>query len=109
LAILAMILSIAVPRYFSNIETAKENVLREDLFVMRDAIDHFYSDRGTYPTQLLDLVTYNYLRSVPVDPITQSAASWILIAPQQNGIGAIWNVESGAPGQAQDGEWFINF
>ncbi len=105
LAILATILSIAVPRYFSNIETTQENVLKEDLYIMRDSIDHFYSDKGVYPTLLADLVTQNYLRSLPVDPFTQSSASWIVVAPAQSGIGAIYDVHSGAPGQAQDGTW----
>ncbi len=109
LAILGMILSIAVPRYFNNIETTQENVLKEDLYVMRDAIDHYYSDRGTYPTQLPDLVTYNYLRSVPIDPFTQSANSWTFVAPAQSGIGAIYDVHSGAPGQAQNGTWLSSW
>lgn len=121
LAILATILSIAVPRYFSNIETTQENVLKEDLHVMRDAIDHFYSDKGFYPTILGDLVTLNYLRSLPVDPFTQSANSWTVNAPEANGFcneqtslsaqgGGLGNpgvcdVHSGAPGQAKDGSW----
>ena len=105
LAILAAILSIAVPRYFNNIETAQENVLKEDLYVLRDSIDHFYSDKGVYPNLLADLVTQNYLRSLPVDPFTQSANSWIIVAPTQGGIGAIYDVHSGAPNKAQDGTW----
>ena len=105
LAILAAILSIAVPRYFNNIETAQENVLKEDLYVMRDAIDHFYADKGTYPNLLSDLVTQNYLRSLPVDPFTQSANSWIVVAPTQVSIGAVYDVHSGAPNKAQDGTW----
>jgi general secretion pathway protein G len=105
LAILAAILSIAVPRYFNNIETAQENVLKEDLYVMRDAIDHFYADKGTYPNLLSDLVTQNYLRSLPVDPFTQSANSWIVVAPTQGSIGAVYDVHSGAPNKAQDGTW----
>ena len=105
LAILAMILSIAVPRYFNNIATAQENVLKEDLYVLRDSIDHFYSDKGIYPTLLTDLVTQNYLRSLPVDPFTQSANSWIVVAPAQANIGAIYDVHSGAPNRAQDGTW----
>ena len=105
LAILAMILSIAVPRYFNNIATAQENVLKEDLYVLRDSIDHFYSDKGIYPTLLTDLVTQNYLRSLPVDPFTQSANSWVVVAPAQANIGAIYDVHSGAPNKAQDGTW----
>ena len=109
LAILATILSIAVPRYFSNIETTQENVLKEDLYVMRDAIDHFYSDKGLYPNALTDLVAQNYLRSLPVDPFTQSANSWTVVAPTQTGIGAVYDVHSGAAGQGQDGTWLATW
>jgi len=117
LAILAAILSIAVPRYFSNIETTQENVLKEDLYVMRDVIDHFYSDKGTYPAQLSDLIGQNYLRGVPVDPFTQSANSWTFNAPLPSGgcdelnstatpgNSGFCDVHSGAPGQAKDGSW----
>ena len=105
LAILATILAVAVPRYFNNIETAQENVLKEDLYVLRDGIDHFYADQGRYPNLLSELVGKNYLRNVPVDPFTQSANSWILVAPAQGGIGAIYDVRSGAPGQGRDGTW----
>lgn len=105
LAILAFILSIAVPRYFSNIETTQENVLKEDLYVMRDALDHYYSDKGTYPNALTDLVAQNYLRSIPVDPFTQSANSWIIVAPTVAGSGAVFDIHSGAPNMARDGTW----
>jgi len=105
LAILATILSIAVPRYFNNIETAQENVLKEDLYVLRDAIDHYFSDKGTYPNTLGDLVTQNYLRSIPVDPFTQSANSWIVVAPVAGSTGAVFDVHSGAPNMARDGTW----
>jgi general secretion pathway protein G len=105
LAIMATILSIAVPRYFSNIETTQENVLKEDLYVMRDAIDHYFSDKSTYPSALSDLVAQNYLRSVPVDPFTQSANSWVVVAPAQGTAGAVYDVHSGAPNMASDGTW----
>lgn len=105
LAILALVLSIAVPRYFSNIETAQENVLKEDLYVMRDALDHFYSDKGYYPDTLPDLVAQNYLRSIPIDPFTQSANSWIIQPPAIAGTGGVFDVHSGAPNMARDGSW----
>jgi general secretion pathway protein G len=105
LAILATILSIAVPRYFNNIETAQENVLKEDLYVLRDSIDHYFSDKGVYPNVLADLVTQSYLRSIPVDPFTQSANSWIVVAPAAGAAGAVFDVHSGAPNMARDGTW----
>jgi general secretion pathway protein G len=97
LAIVATILTLAAPRYFSNVDRAKEVVLREDLYVLRDAIDKYYSDRGKYPDKLEDLVKRKYLRSVPVDPMTQSSNSWVLIAPEDQTLGAIQDVKSAAP------------
>jgi general secretion pathway protein G len=105
LAILAMILAIAVPRYFSNIETAQENVLREDLYIMRSAIDHYFSDQNTYPTALADLVTKNYLRAVPTDPFTQSSNSWVIVPPANSTQGAVYDIHSGSPNQAKNGTW----
>jgi general secretion pathway protein G len=106
LAIVATILTLAAPRYFSNVDRAKEVVLREDLYVLRDAIDKYYSDRGKYPDKLEDLVKRKYLRSVPVDPMTQSSNSWVLIAPEDQTLGAIQDVKSAAPNKASDGTWF---
>ncbi len=106
LAILATILSIAVPRYFGNIDAAKESVLREDLYVLRDAIDKHFADTGRYPESLDDLVTKKYVRSIPVDPFTQSARSWTVVAPADASLGAVYDVHSAAPNQARDGTWF---
>jgi general secretion pathway protein G len=103
LAILATILSIAVPRYFGNVDAAKESVLREDLYVMRDAIDKHFSDNGVYPQQLGDLVVKRYLRNIPVDPFTQNTTSWVTVAPADASQGAVYDVRSGAPDKARDG------
>lgn len=105
LAILGFLVAMAAPRYFGNIDKAKEDVLREDLYVLRDAIDKFYADRNRYPDSLNDLVTEHYLRKVPVDPFTQSALSWISAPPQDPSLGAVSDVHSGAPNTAQDGTW----
>jgi len=109
LAIIALLLSIAVPRYFGTLTRAEEATLKETLVVMRDAIDKHFSDTGKYPVSLEELVTKRYLRSVPLDPITQTAASWVLVAPADPQLGAVFNVKSGAPGVGRDGraygEW----
>jgi general secretion pathway protein G len=106
LAILATILSIAVPRYFNNIDGAKESVLREDLYVLRDAIDKHFSDNGKYPNSLDDLVTKKYLRAIPTDPFTESARSWVITPPTDLSLGGIYEVHSAAPNKARDGTWF---
>lgn len=103
LSIIALLLSIAVPRYIGNISRAEEAVLRENLFVMRDAIHKFYADQGRYPEQLNDLVKYKYLRAVPGDPVTGSTESWILTSPANDPRGGIYDVKSGAKGIGRDG------
>ena len=82
LAILALLLTLAVPRYFSSIERAKEASLRQDLNTLRESIDKFYADTGKYPTVLQDLVERKYIRKLPQDPITESDATWLLIVPE---------------------------
>lgn len=106
LAIVAIILTIAAPKYFGNIDKTKEAVLREDLYVLRDAIDKYYGDKNKYPDALEDLVTEKYLRSVPIDPFTLSARSWVLVPPEDTSLGVISNVRSSAPNKARDGTWF---
>lgn len=103
LAILGLLVAIAAPRYFGNIDRTKENVLREDLYVLRDSIDKFYSDRNRYPDAIDQLVTAHYLRKVPVDPFTQSTRSWVAIAPADTSLGAVADIRSGAPGSGSDG------
>jgi len=110
MAILGTLLSIAVPRYFHSVERSKEAALKQDLSVMRDAIDKYYGDRGQYPDTLDELVTRHYLRKLPADPLTDSADSWVLVAPPDSTIkGSVYDVRSGASGQALDGsaysEW----
>src|SRR6185312_426091 len=76
MAIIAVLLTIATPRYFNSVERSKEAVLRQDLNVMRDAIDKFHGDTGSYPRDLAELVEKRYLRAIPVDPLTESSETW---------------------------------
>jgi general secretion pathway protein G len=96
-------LTLAVPRYFNSVDRTKENVLREDLFVMRDAIDKYYADKGHYPNALNDLVAQKYLRSIPVDPFTQTSNGWLAEPPAATLGGGIANVRSAASAVAHDG------
>jgi general secretion pathway protein G len=106
LAIIATLLTLAVPRYFSSVDKSKEAVLKENLYQMRDAIGKYYADRGKYPESLQALATDKYLRSVPLDPVTDSAATWIVLAPEDPQKGGVYDVKSGAPGKALDGSEF---
>lgn len=103
LAIIATLLTIAVPRYFGSLEKAQETTLRQSLAIIREAIDHHYGDRGKYPDTLQDLVSRRYLRSVPTDPITEQSDSWIPVPPEDTAKGAMRDVRSGAPGNGRDG------
>lgn len=103
LSVIALLLSIAAPRYIGSVSRAEEAVLRENLYVMRDAIQKFRSDQGRYPAQLEELVQEKYLRGVPGDPLTGASTSWILLPPAGNPDGGIWDVRSGAKGTSRDG------
>lgn len=77
MAVIAILASIAIPRYLASVKSAKEAVLKEDLHVMRDAIDSYTMDKGKAPQSLDDLVQSGYLKSVPTDPMTHSNESWV--------------------------------
>jgi general secretion pathway protein G len=103
-AILATLLTLAVPRYFASVDRSKEAVLRQNLVTLRNALDQFHSDTGKYPESLEDLVNKRYLRSVPLDPITERTDSWLpQPPPADSGASGIYDVRSGAPGTASDG------
>ncbi len=97
MAIIATLLSLAAPKYFNNLERTREAVLRENLYLMRDAIDKYYTDKGTYPKELNDLVKERYLRAIPVDPLTESPVSWRSVAPEDTALGGVYDVRSTAP------------
>lgn len=103
LAIIALLLSVATLRYFSSIDQARETVLKQDLATMREAIQKYNADKGRYPETLEALVTDRYLRSVPVDPITESAQTWIAVPPKGDDPKGVADVQSGAPGEGKNG------
>lgn len=104
MTIIATLLTLAVPRYFTSVERSKEAVLRTDLNVMREAIDKYYGDKGKYPDTLDELVSQRYLRALPRDPITDSRETWVLVPPEDPSLGGVYDVRSGAPGNSLEGE-----
>ena len=103
LAVIATLLTLALPRYFGSVDKSKEAVLKENLFQMRDAISRYHADKGRYPESLEHLASDKYLRKVPVDPVTDSATTWMVVRsedPQKTGV---YDVKSGATGKASDG------
>jgi len=103
LAIIATLLMLAVPRYYSSVDRSKEAVLKENLFQMRDAIGKYYGDRGKYPETVEALATEKYLRRLPLDPITESATTWVVVPPEDPLKGGVYDVKSGAQGKGLDG------
>ena len=103
LAIIALLLTIAAPRFLGGISTAKDDVLHENLYLMRKSLDQFYSDKGHYPASLEELVGQHYLRQVPVDPVMGDNTSWVIVPPANSSMGAVFDVKSAAPGAAADG------
>lgn len=103
LAALALLLSLAAPRYVEHVDRARETVLKQNLAGLRDAIDKFRGDRGRYPNDLQELVQERYLRALPVDPLTERADTWVLQSPPTGDSGGVADVHSAATGQSRDG------
>ena len=103
MAILAMLLSIAVPRYFESVERAKEAALRANLRLMRESIDKYYADKGQLPGALVGLADAHYLRAVPLDTVTDSATTWVEVGNPDGVTPGLYDVRSGAPGLGRDG------
>ena len=102
MSIIALLLTIAVPRYFGSLEKSKEVALKENLQVMRTAIDRFHTDKGRFPNDLGELVSEKYFRTVPVDPVTESATTWVPVPSRDIESPGIEDVKSGAPGMTRD-------
>ncbi|MGH9609294.1 MAG: type II secretion system protein [Bryobacteraceae bacterium] len=101
MAIISVLLAIAVPIYQKSITRAKESVLRNDLFTMRNVIDEYTLDKQQAPQSLRDLVTDGYLRQIPQDPMTGSNQTWRVIMENtpvggDTGTPGIWDVKSGS-------------
>jgi general secretion pathway protein G len=98
LTVIALLLSVVVPDYVGRMHRAEEAVLKENLVVMRDALDKHYADAGKYPRSIEELVTKRYLRSIPPDPFTQSPQTWVAVPPGDPDKGGVYDVRSAAKG-----------
>src|SRR5215831_6859859 len=106
MAIVALLISLAVPRYLGSVAKSKETALLQTLAVTRDSIDKFYGDTGKYPENLAALVTNRYLRSLPMDPITESSTTWTVVPPDDPEKGGVYDIHSGAEGIGRNGKAF---
>ncbi len=114
LSIIVVLASLGMVGYSHSQTRAKEAVLKEDLFRLRDAIDQYYADKGLYPQNLETLVTDGYLRAVPKDPFTNSTDTWQQIPsePDPNNPTAqpgIYDVKSGSDGSSLDGTKYADW
>jgi len=114
MAIIGILAVVAIPSYLGAVRQAREAVLKEDLHVMRTAIDSYTADKQKAPQSLDDLVQNGYLRAIPEDPMTKATDSWVtdtsdsLTSLDQTDPG-IDDVHSGSQEQGSDGrpysEW----
>jgi general secretion pathway protein G len=109
LAIISTLMLLVAPRYFHKVDTSKETVLRDNLRSVRDVIDKFYGDTGRYPETLDELVEKKYLRALPVDPITESVSTWVLVPVPDGYKGTIYDIRSGARGEGQAGSKYADW
>ena len=108
ITLILLLASLSLVQYRNSITRAKESTLRAQLFIMRDAIDQYYADKGKYPDSLQALVSEQYLRSVPRDPFTESSDTWQTVPaePEPGTVSAstgIYDVKSGSDGVSIDG------
>jgi len=111
--LIGILVGLALPQYQSAVKKARESVLKETLFQLRKLIDQYYSDKGKYPASIQALVDENYLRKIPVDPITGKADTWLEVQEQPAAdeiepgqVFGIVDVHSGAEGKGLDGTPF---
>jgi general secretion pathway protein G len=113
-SIIVILATMGMTQYRHSVIYAREGVLKEDLFRLRDAIDQYYADKGQYPSTLDALVSDGYVRKLPDDPFTRSNSSWQTVPaePDPNNPTAeagVFDVKSGSDATALDGtkysEW----
>ena len=103
MAIIGLLLAIATPRYVGTLERSRETALKQNLAVMREAISNFHTDLNRYPESLDELVEKKYLRSIPVDPVTDRRDTWIGRQSSDLSEQGLADIVSGAEGTSSDG------
>jgi general secretion pathway protein G len=119
-AIIGILASMAVVQLHNTKTKAMEAALKENLYVLRNCIDQYFTDKGKYPDSLETLVDDGYIRKIPVDPFTESDTTWV--EEQAAGMGGpdpaavdeeaqsgIADVHSGATGTALDGTSYADW
>jgi len=111
MAIVALLASIAAPRYFNSLQKSRETALRTSLNVMRDAIDQYAADKGRYPDSLQQLTEARYLREIPEDPLLGRRDGWVELGPPPDAQlkGQLYDLRSGAAGRGSDGRLYADW
>src|SRR5687768_326990 len=112
--LVVILASVGLATYTNSTQRAREAVLKEDLFRMRDAIDQYYADKNKYPQSLQDLVSDGYLREVPKDPFTDSADTWVTVPAEPDPLNntaepGVYNVKSGSEDSSLDGTKYADW
>lgn len=110
LAVLSLLASIVASVSMAKIRQSKESALKEDLHLLRKALDDYDADQGKYPVKLEDLVDKHYLRLIPRDPMTESDTTWQLVLstdPTQKG--GIVDIHSGSQDKSSEDETYADW
>lgn len=112
--LVVILASMGMVQYQHSVQRSREAVLKEDLFRMREAIDQYYADKGTYPTGLQDLVSGGYIREVPEDPMTRSRDTWQTTPAEPDptnlsSLPGVYDVKSGSELTALDGTRYADW
>jgi general secretion pathway protein G len=108
MSLIVILATLGLVQYRQSVIYARESVLKDDLFKLRDAIDQYYADKNQYPSTLDELVSGGYLRSLPKDPFTSSTSSWQTVPAEPDPLNpttmpGVYDVKSGSDGTAIDG------
>ena len=114
MSLIVILSTMAIVQYRHSVVLAREGVLKDDLFKLRDALDQYYADKNQYPSTLNALVSEGYLRALPQDPITRSTATWQAIPAEPDAANptaepGVYDVKSGADGTALDGSKYSDW
>ena len=114
MSLIVILASLALVQYRQSVIRAREAVLKDDLFKMRDAIDQYYADKNEYPPTLTALASEGYLRAIPKDPFTNSESSWLEIAAEFDASDpaaapGVYDVKSGSEAVGLDGTSYADW
>ena len=113
-ALIIVLSTVAMVSYQNSVTRAREAVLKEDLFRLRDAIDQYYADKNKWPQTLQDLVSDGYVREIPEDPMTNSAETWQTVPAEPDPSNTstepgIFDIKSGSDRMALDGTPYVEW